>query len=235
MNKKIIILLISLQSISLYGTKKWYNPLTWGSRNAAAVAIDPTKFHYGVATQNAVEASIHIENASENLYKTAVIIDKLASDPEKAKHLAYDITTGVLQATGAVVGAAAVSAKDAVVIKVTATAVAAKASTIAAAGAAKTATIASATVAAPYVAGAVVVGGVGYGGYRLHRMLAEPTEEYHRCLNDNLDCADLNARGFPKRCDSPERKAWNYMGAKTVREGHFQTLKAELQAAKAKA
>lgn len=137
---------------------------------------------------------------------------------------------------GAAAGAVGVAstASKAVAAKVTATVAAAKTSTIAAASTAKAATIAGATAAAPYVAIAAAVGVVGYGSYKTHRHFAEPVEQYHRCLNDNLGCDDLNDRGFPKACDSLGSGAWNYLGTKSTRESNYKELKARLQAAKEK-
>ncbi len=86
-------------------------------------------------------------------------------------------------------------AKDAVIAKTVSTAVAAKA-----------ATIAGATVAAPYVAVGAVAGGAFYGLYKMEDTINKHEEAFKTCLNTNLGCKDLNSRGFPSRCESPERK-----------------------------
>ena len=86
-------------------------------------------------------------------------------------------------------------AKDAVIAKTVSTAVAAKA-----------ATIAGATVAAPYVAVGAVTGGAFYGLYKMEDTINKHEEAFKTCLNTNLGCKDLNSRGFPSRCESPERK-----------------------------
>src|ERR1700722_13985642 len=131
---------------------------------------------------------------------------------EKGREAAFNWGQAAVQ--GAAAGAAGLvaSAGKAVTAKVTATALAAKA-----------ATIAGATVAAPYAAGGAVVLGAGYVGYRVHDSLNQPVERYTRCLNSNFNCDELNSRGLPKRCDSPERKAWNYLGRKSTSEGRFKT------------
>lgn len=149
------------------------------------------------------------------------LIEKMGS--EKGRKVVYDLGQTLVEGAAAGAAGIAISAGKAVSAKVTATALAAK-----------TATITGCTLAAPYVAAAAVAGTVGYGSYRVHRSFSGPQEEYTRCLNSNFDCQELNDRGLPKRCDSPERKASNYLWRKEPQEDHFRSHRAKLQAAKAK-
>ncbi len=157
-----------------------------------------------------------------NLMKGAL----LEMNPQERQQIAFDLTKGALEAGVAVAGAGLVAAKDVIIAKTVETAVSAKA-----------ATIAGATVSAPYVAGAAAVGVVGYGSYWVYndfRRFMKPLEEYDQCLNQHINCPDLNARGFPKRCDSPARKVSHYGCALNTKESNFKSARAKLQEAKVK-
>jgi hypothetical protein len=119
-------------------------------------------------------------------------IDKM-NTPE-GHDAAYKLGENVIK--GAAGGAVIVAgmAKDVVVAKTVATAVAAKGAAI---------------VAAPYVGVAAVVGGAFYGIYEGGQTIIKHDESFKRCLNANLRSRDINSRGFSSRCESPERKiAW---------------------------
>lgn len=216
--------------------------------------IDPTKYKGGVLGNYLYQASknlvVVIDKAPDVANKVGSELLKGALEqmpPDKRREIGADLAAGFIDkmntpeghdaayklgenvVKGAAGGAVIVAgmAKDVVVAKTVATALAAKGAAI---------------VAAPYVAGAAAVGVAGYGSYWIYNDYCDflkPLDTYTRCLNSNLT-SDLNARGLPKRCESPERKldpqfsGRNYGWAKDCRDDNYKSQRARLQAAKAK-
>jgi len=118
---------------------------------------------------------------------------------EFGKHVVEGIATGVT-------GLAAASGK-AIAAKASATVTATKVAAMGTATSAKATIVAGlASPAAPFVIGGVVIGGAavggGYGAYKYRE------NNFRRCINRNFG-GQLNAEGFPERCESPERRlAW---------------------------
>ncbi len=82
-------------------------------------------------------------------------------------------------------------------------------------GAAKTAAL---TYGAPVAAGAVATGFAGYMGYV--GLICHRENGFNRCLSRHFDNNNLNERGYPRRCESPERRLryWYNAGAEAYIE-----------------
>lgn len=81
-----------------------------------------------------------------------------------------------------------------------------KSGLVAAPGAAKAAVIGAVTspVAIPVLAGAAATGFTGYMGYV--GWVCHRENQFNRCLSRHFDNTNLNDRGYPRRCESPERR-----------------------------
>src|ERR1700685_3950894 len=232
----------------------------------ASDGIDPTKYKGGVLGNYLYQASknlvLVVDKAPDvaNKVGSEILKGALEQIPAyKRREIGADLAAGFIDkmntpeghdaayklgenvVKGAAGGAVIVAgmAKDAVIAKKVATGVAAKGATVAASTTVKVAAV----VAAPYVAGAAAVGVAGYGSYWLYNDYCEflkPINAYSTCLNDNITSTDVNGRGLPRRCESPERKlaipisGRDYSLTKNCHESNFKSRRARLQAALAK-
>lgn len=186
---------------------------------------DDTSFYIGKKVANKLKETVHELPDVANKVGEQFILGALEQMPaDKRREIGSDLAHGFIEkmntpeghdaayklgenvVKGAAGGAVIVAgmAKDAVVAKTVATAVAAKGAAI---------------VAAPYVGAAAVVGGAFYGIYEGGQTIIKHDEAFKRCLNTNLRSKDINSRGFSSRCESPERKiAWwdNYKSYQSI-------------------
>ena len=96
-----------------------------------------------------------------------------------------------------------------------------KSGLIAVPGAAKAAVL---TYGGPVAAGAAATGFAGYMGYV--GWVCHRENGFNKCLSRHFDNENVNERGFPRRCDSPERRLryWTNSVTETYIE-RFKTMK----------